>query len=179
MRHAYYSQLLKLTFTVWWYYYVPWSFRPYAEGDHHSCSFFHEGQDHRSPRAQVLRLDRWFHSCFSVHLPANVDLQAGVRRERPLNRPPQVLLRFVLSCAPHRCFEKATNRRQLCRVKDESPTPGTKLAETAEAATEAKSPGLHDGCERVSYLWKVFARVKGVCIGYTRERCNSSCVLAK
>ncbi|KAJ3519745.1 hypothetical protein NM208_g14002 [Fusarium decemcellulare] len=29
------------------------------------------------PRAKVLRLDRWFHSCFSVHLPANVDLQAG------------------------------------------------------------------------------------------------------
>lgn len=79
--------------TVWWYYYVPWSCRPYAEGDYHSCSFFHEGQDHCSPGAQVLRLDRWFYSCFAVHLPANVDLQAGVRRERPLHRSPQVLLR--------------------------------------------------------------------------------------
>lgn len=79
--------------TVWWYYYVPWSRRPYAEGDHHSCSFFHEGQDHCSPRAQVLRLDRWFHSRLPVHLPANVDLQAGVRRERSLHCPPQVLLK--------------------------------------------------------------------------------------
>merc|ERR1712210_79621 len=28
----------------------------------------------------------------SIHLPADVDLQAGVRRVRPLHRPPQVLL---------------------------------------------------------------------------------------
>ncbi|KAI1036675.1 hypothetical protein LB503_003045 [Fusarium chuoi] len=81
--------------SVWWYHYVPWSLRPYAEGNHCSCSFFHEGQDHCSSRAKVLRLDRWFHSCFSVHFPANVDLQAGVRRERSLNRSPQVLLRYV------------------------------------------------------------------------------------
>merc|ERR1712071_719369 len=52
----------------------------------------HEGQDHCSPRAQVLRLDRWFHSRFPLHLPADVDLKARVRRERSLDRPPQVLL---------------------------------------------------------------------------------------
>merc|ERR1719439_419445 len=30
-----------------------------------------------------------------VHLPADVDLQAGVRRVRPRHRPPQVLLNIV------------------------------------------------------------------------------------
>ncbi|KAI8239616.1 actin [Colletotrichum sp. SAR 10_96] len=84
--------------SVWWYHHVPWSLRPYAEGDHFSCSFFHEGQDHRSPRAQVLRLDRWFHSGFPFYLPADVDLQAGVRRERSLHCPPQVLLRYITNC---------------------------------------------------------------------------------
>lgn len=80
-------------FAVWWYHHVPRSLRPHAEGDHCSCSFFYEGQDHCSPRAQVLCLDRWFHPGLPVDLPANVDLQAGVRRERPLDRAPQVLLR--------------------------------------------------------------------------------------
>jgi actin beta/gamma 1 len=77
---------------VWWYHYVPRSVRSYAEGDHCSCSFIHEGQDHCSSRAQVLRLDRWFHSRLSLDLPADVDLKAGVRRERSFDRSPQVLL---------------------------------------------------------------------------------------
>ena len=80
---------------VWWYHHVPRYLRPYAEGDHCSCSFFHEGQDHCSPRAQVLRLDRWIHPGLPVHLPADVDLQAGVRRERSFHRSPQVLLSFL------------------------------------------------------------------------------------
>lgn len=80
---------------VWWYHHVPRYLRPYAEGDHCSCSFFHEGQDHCSPRAQVLRLDRWIHPRLPVNLPADVDLQAGVRRERSFHRSPQVLLSFL------------------------------------------------------------------------------------
>merc|ERR1712046_484875 len=44
------------------------------------------------PREEVLRLDRRLHPGFPLHLPADVDLQAGVRRVRPLHRPPQVLL---------------------------------------------------------------------------------------
>ncbi len=78
---------------VWWYHHVPRSLGPYAEGDHCSCSLVDEGQDHRSPRAQVLRLDRWFHSRLPLDLPADVDLEAGVRRERPLDCAPQVLLK--------------------------------------------------------------------------------------
>ena len=39
----------------------------------------HEDQDHCSTRAQVQCLDRWFHPGFPLHLPADVDLQAGVR----------------------------------------------------------------------------------------------------
>merc|ERR1711936_36040 len=41
---------------------------------------------------EVLRLDRRLHPGFPLHLPADVDLQAGVRRVRPRHRPPQVLL---------------------------------------------------------------------------------------
>jgi actin beta/gamma 1 len=64
---------------VWWYHHVPRYLRPYAKGNHCSCSFFHEGQDHCSSRAKVLGLDRWFHLGISFYLPANVDLQARVR----------------------------------------------------------------------------------------------------
>merc|ERR1712156_1129486 len=40
-------------------------------------------------------------SSLPLHLPADVDLQAGVRRVRPLHRPPQVLLNaqcFISIC---------------------------------------------------------------------------------
>ncbi len=87
------GEKLTLRALVWWYHHVPWPLGPYAEGDHCSCSFVDEGQDHCSPRAQVLGLDRWFHSRLPVDLPADVDLEAGVRRERSLDRAPQVLLR--------------------------------------------------------------------------------------
>merc|ERR1712192_169300 len=65
---------------------------PYAEGDHRPGSLHHQDQDHRSPREEVLRLDRRLHPGFPLHLPADVDLQAGVRRVRPIHCPPQVLL---------------------------------------------------------------------------------------
>lgn len=85
---------------VWWYHHVPRSLRPYAKGNHCSCSFFHEGQDHCSSGAKVLCLDRWFYSGLSVYLPANVDLEAGVRRERSLDCPPQVLLSHTRTETP-------------------------------------------------------------------------------
>lgn len=66
--------------------------RSYAEGNHRSCPIHHQDQDHRSPRKEILRLDRWIHLGFPVHLPTDVDLQARIRRIRPWNRPPQVLL---------------------------------------------------------------------------------------
>merc|ERR1712032_1668307 len=44
------------------------------------------------PREEVLRLDRRLHPGFPLHLPADVDLQAGVRRVRPIHCPPQALL---------------------------------------------------------------------------------------
>merc|ERR1712217_431964 len=47
------------------------------------------------PREEVLRLDRRIHPGLPVHLPADVDLQAGVRRVRPRHRPPQVLLNVL------------------------------------------------------------------------------------
>merc|ERR1739842_248401 len=64
----------------------------HAEGDHRPGPLHHQDQDHRSPREEVLRLDRRLHPGLPVHLPADVDLQAGVRRVRPLHRPQEVLL---------------------------------------------------------------------------------------
>merc|ERR1712242_36502 len=77
---------------VRWYHHVPRYCRQNAEGDHRPGSLHHQDQDHRSPREEVLRLDRRIHPGLPVHLPADVDLQAGVRRVRPRHRPPQVLL---------------------------------------------------------------------------------------
>merc|ERR1712002_510292 len=79
-----------------WLHHVPRYRRSYAEGDHQHGSFHHEDQDHRSSREEILRLDRWLHLGFSLHLPGNVDLQAGVRRGWPRHRPPQVLLSHSL-----------------------------------------------------------------------------------
>merc|ERR1712118_524858 len=42
---------------------------------------------------EVLGVDWWLHPVFTEHIPADVDLQAGIRRIRPHNRPPEVLLR--------------------------------------------------------------------------------------
>merc|ERR1711977_376941 len=85
---------------VRWNHHVPRYLRPYAKGNHCSCTILHEGQDHRTTRAKVLCLDRWFHSRLPLYLPANVDLKARVRREWTFHCPPQVLLSVLQSiCA--------------------------------------------------------------------------------
>jgi hypothetical protein len=81
---------------VWWYHHVPRYFRSYAEGNHRTRPVLHEGQDHCSSRAKILCLDWWFHLSISVHLPADVDLEAGVRREWSLDCAPQMFLRYGL-----------------------------------------------------------------------------------
>merc|ERR1719445_1616346 len=50
-----------------------------------------EMRDSDAPRLSSI------HPCFPLHLPADVDLQAGVRRVRPSHCPPQVLLNILLS----------------------------------------------------------------------------------
>jgi actin beta/gamma 1 len=103
--------------SVWWNHHVPRYLRPHAEGDHRPCPLVHEGQDHRAPRAKILRLDRWFDPGFPVDLPADVDLEARVRRkvrvslvlrvmfanshQWPFHRSPQVLLKYVSSLSRH------------------------------------------------------------------------------
>merc|ERR1711911_508962 len=62
------------------------------QGDHQHGSIHHEDQDHRSSREEILRLDRRLHLGFSLHLPGNVDLQAGIRRGWSRNRSSQMLL---------------------------------------------------------------------------------------
>merc|ERR1712029_73420 len=77
---------------VRWHHHVPWYRRQDAKGDHCPGSLHHQDQDYRSPREEVLRLDRRLHPDFPLHLPADVDLQAGVRRVRPWHCPQEVLL---------------------------------------------------------------------------------------
>uniref|UniRef100_A0A8D0RQF6 Actin, cytoplasmic 1 n=1 Tax=Sus scrofa TaxID=9823 RepID=A0A8D0RQF6_PIG len=78
------------------HHHVPRHRRQDAEGDHGPGAQHDEDQDHRASRAQVLRVDRRLHPGLAVHLPADVDQQAGVRRVRPLHRPPQMLLGGLL-----------------------------------------------------------------------------------
>ena len=80
---------------VRWYYDVSWYLGSYAEGNYGACTFINEGQDHRATGAQILCMDRWLHLGISFYIPADVDLKAGIRRERTINCPPQVLLRYV------------------------------------------------------------------------------------
>jgi len=80
---------------VGWYHYVSWYLGSYAEGNHDTCAIVNEGQDNRTTRAQILRLDWWFYPGVSLHLPTDVDLEAGVRREWTVHCPPQMLLRYV------------------------------------------------------------------------------------
>merc|ERR1711879_347882 len=62
-----------------------------------------------APRAQVLRLDRRLHPRLALHLPADVDLQGGVRRVWSLDCPPQVLLSEHIGwCCCKHCSKKPT-----------------------------------------------------------------------
>jgi len=56
------------------------------------------GQNCRSPRTQILCLDRWIHPRFPLYLPTNVDLQTRVRRERSFYCLQEVFL-GVFACA--------------------------------------------------------------------------------
>merc|ERR1712119_158182 len=77
---------------VRWHHHVPRYCRQDAEGDHRSCPIHHQDQDHCSPREEVLCLDRRIHLGLPLHLPTDVDHQAGVRRVRPIHCPQEVLL---------------------------------------------------------------------------------------
>nr|KAF6354212.1 hypothetical protein mMyoMyo1_000242 [Myotis myotis] len=63
------------------------------------------------PREEVLRVDRRLHPGLAVHLPADVDQQAGVRRGRPARGAQEVLLR-VSACGPGPA--PATRWHRLC-----------------------------------------------------------------
>jgi len=85
-----------ISVSVRWYHHVPRYLRPDAEGDYRARSVIDEGQDHCPTRTEILRLDRWIDLGFTLDLPADVDLETRVRRERSLHRPPQMLLRYDL-----------------------------------------------------------------------------------
>merc|ERR1712211_228846 len=77
---------------LWRLHHVPRHRGQDAKGDHHPRPLHHEDQDHCSTREKVLRLDRRLDPGLVVHLPADVDLEAGVRRVWPCHRPQEVLL---------------------------------------------------------------------------------------
>merc|ERR1711975_85744 len=66
--------------------------RPRPEGAHRPGPVHHEDQDHCPAGAQVLCVDWRLHSGLSVHLPADVDLQGGVRRVWPEHCAQKMLL---------------------------------------------------------------------------------------
>merc|ERR1712094_91361 len=72
---------------------------PPVEGADGARARLDEGQDHRAARAQVLGVDRRLDPLVALDLPADVDLEAGVRRVGPLDRPPQVLLSAPIGAA--------------------------------------------------------------------------------
>lgn len=74
------------------YHHVPRHRWSYAEGNHCPRSINHENQNHRTPREEILRMDRRIHPRLSVHLPTDVDLQTGIRRVRPFHRAQEMLL---------------------------------------------------------------------------------------
>ena len=93
--------------TVRWHHHVPRYRWQDAEGNHCPCSSNHEDQDHRPTREKVLRMDRWLHLGLPLHLPADVDLQAGVRRVRTIHRSQEMLLnslRFYFPSGDHFCL---------------------------------------------------------------------------
>merc|ERR1711990_1406472 len=63
-----------------------------GEGDDRARAVDHEDQGRRAPGAQVLRVDWRLHPRLALDVPADVDLEAGVRRVWALDRAPQVLL---------------------------------------------------------------------------------------
>ncbi|XP_077377904.1 actin, cytoplasmic 1-like isoform X2 [Festucalex cinctus] len=92
MRHGHPEAPVRQHSTVGWQHHVPRHGRQDAEGDHRPGPTRHEGQGDRSSRKEILGVDRRFHSGLPRHLPEDVDHQAGLRRDGPLCRPPQVLL---------------------------------------------------------------------------------------
>ena len=77
------------------------SCRPDDERVVFHCSKFGEGEGDRTARTEVLGVDRWLHPGLPVHLPADVDLQAGVRRVRTRHCSQEMFLRertFLMWC---------------------------------------------------------------------------------
>merc|ERR1711934_43192 len=97
----------------------------YAEGDHRPRPQHHEDQDHRSSREEVLRLDRWLHPGFPLHLPVHVHLKGGVRRVRCPHRPQEVFLESYLILSVRSAFgpEPVLNDKK-------KPTPQNKHLQT-------------------------------------------------
>merc|ERR1712098_350689 len=77
---------------------MAWDRGAHDEGAHGAGAVDDEDQGHRAAGAQVLGLDRRLDPVVTVDLPADVDLEAGVRRERADDRPPQVLLIRQVLC---------------------------------------------------------------------------------
>jgi len=77
------------------HHHVPWHCWPHAEGNHRTGSVHHENQDHCTPWEKVLSLDWRIHPCFLVHIPTDVDLQAGIWWVWTLHCAQEMLLNWL------------------------------------------------------------------------------------
>merc|ERR1712037_1044226 len=59
-------------------------------------------------REKVLCLDRWLYPVFTFDLPANVDLEAGIRRIGTFHRPQKMLLSKKICISILQYIEKKT-----------------------------------------------------------------------
>merc|ERR1719427_227687 len=92
------------------YHNVPWYCRQNAERNHCPRPIYHENQDHCSTREEILCMDWRFYSCFTLHLPTDVDHKARIRRSRSIHCPQEVLLN--ISTKSQNKARKRTKSRQ-------------------------------------------------------------------
>merc|ERR1712096_537515 len=71
---------------------------------------YHENQDYCSTREEILCMDWRFYSCFTLHLPTDVDHKARIRRSRSIHCPQEVLLN--ISTKSQNKARKRTKSRQ-------------------------------------------------------------------
>merc|ERR1712118_379092 len=90
------------------------------------------------PELQVQRVDRWVYPLLAEHLPADVDLEGGVRRVGPDDRAPQVLLRGEKGARTLSVDQRARPRCQLAPVVPRRRAPAHPMQSAGERELSAQ-----------------------------------------
>merc|ERR1712217_138174 len=94
MRRGYPQGLVRECGAFWWHHDVPRYWRAHDKGAHSLGALHDEDQGRGTSGAKVLGVDRRLDPVLVEHLPADVDLEGRVRRVRPYDCPPEMLLRY-------------------------------------------------------------------------------------